>query len=70
MHGFKYTQMPRNNAICAIMDLGEDIFDYHMVYVALSRMKSFQGLYIKKFHRGAIRVNPEGIGVFSESKLL
>lgn len=42
---------------CAIIDLGKDIFDYHMVYVALSRIRSFESLYLKNFQKSSIRVS-------------
>ena len=42
---------------CALIDLGENIFDYHMVYVALSRVRSYDSLYLKSFYKNSIRIN-------------
>ena len=41
---------------CAVLDLA-DCFCNHMVYVALSRVKSFDGLYLKSFNSKKISVN-------------
>ena len=42
----------------ADMDLGNSIFEYGQVYVALSRVKSLDGLYLSAFHYQKIRANP------------
>ena len=42
----------------ADMDLGNSIFEYGQVYVALSRVKSLEGLYLSAFHAQKIRANP------------
>lgn len=42
----------------AIIDIGNNIFTYGQTYVALSRLKSFDGLSIKNFSPEKIKVNP------------
>jgi hypothetical protein len=43
----------------AEVDLGSRIFANGQAYVALSRVRSLNGLYIRSLTRGAIRVSPE-----------
>lgn len=42
----------------AEMDIGTDIFEYGQAYVALSRVKTIDGLYLRSFHPQKIRANP------------
>jgi hypothetical protein len=42
----------------AEMDIGQSIFEYGQTYVALSRIKSLDGLYLSAFHAHKIRANP------------
>jgi ATP-dependent DNA helicase PIF1 len=42
---------------CAIIDIGNSIFENHMSYVALSRVKSLNGLYLKAFNPYKIKVD-------------
>ena len=42
---------------CAIMDIGNSIFENSMSYVALSRVKSLSGLYLKAYSPYKIQVN-------------
>jgi ATP-dependent DNA helicase PIF1 len=44
---------------CAVMDIGNSIFENSMSYVALSRVKSLSGLYLKAFSPYKIRVDPK-----------
>ena len=40
------------------MDIGQSIFEYGQTYVALSRIKSLEGLYLSAFHAHKIKANP------------
>lgn len=42
----------------AEMDLGNSIFEYGQIYVALSRIESLDGLYLSAFHAHKIKANP------------
>jgi ATP-dependent DNA helicase PIF1 len=42
----------------AIIDIGSNIFAYGQTYVALSRLKSLEGLYLTSFDYSKIRCNP------------
>lgn len=42
----------------AEMDLGESVFEYGQTYVALSRIKSLEGLYLSAFQPRRIKANP------------
>lgn len=42
----------------ADMDLGKSVFEYGQSYVALSRIKSLNGLYLSEFHPHRIKANP------------
>ena len=43
----------------AEMDIGQSIFEYGQTYVALSRIKSLEGLYLSEFHPYKIKANPK-----------
>lgn len=43
----------------AEMDIGQSIFEYGQTYVALSRIKSLNGLYLSEFHPYKIKANPK-----------
>lgn len=45
----------------AEMDIGRSIFEYGQIYVALSRVKSLDGLYLLGFHPTKVRANPKVI---------
>ena len=42
----------------AQMDVGTSIFEYGQTYVAMSRVKSLDGLYLSDFNPNKIRANP------------
>ena len=43
----------------AIMDIGDSIFEYGQTYVALSRIKKLEGLYLTALNINKIKVNPK-----------
>jgi ATP-dependent DNA helicase PIF1 len=43
----------------ASIDIGKDIFEYGQTYVALSRIKSLDGLYLTEFYPHRIKANPQ-----------
>lgn len=50
---------------CALVDIGSSTFEYGQAYVALSRVRSLEGLYIHEFVSGAVRAHPEVVKRFS-----
>jgi ATP-dependent exoDNAse (exonuclease V) alpha subunit len=44
---------------CALIDIGPNTFEYGQAYVALSRVKSLDSLYIWELDPSAFRVNPK-----------
>jgi ATP-dependent DNA helicase PIF1 len=48
------------------MNLGGSVFAEHQTYVALSRVKSLEGVYLSAFHPQRIRVNPTVVQFYQQ----
>jgi ATP-dependent DNA helicase PIF1 len=48
----------------AEIDIGSSIFEYGQTYVALSRIKSLNGLYLSDFNPNKIKPNPKVINFY------
>ena len=55
---------------CAEIDIGRHVFTYGQSYVALSRLKSLDGLYLKQFSKENIQVHPKVFSFYEELKSL
>lgn len=49
----------------AEMDIGQSIFEYGQSYVALSRIKTLDGLYLSAFHADKIKANPKVVAFYN-----
>ena len=52
----------------AEMDLGSQVFEYGQAYVALSRVKSLEGLFLTNFNPNKIKANPKVIAFYKLMK--
>lgn len=50
----------------ALIDIGSSIFEYGQTYVALSRVKSLDGLYLTKVNVKKIRAHPEVVNFYKQ----
>ena len=54
---------------CLVTSLHKDeIFEYSMAYVALSRVKTVEGLFLDKFSRSSIRSHPKALEFYQNLK--
>ena len=49
---------------CAMVDIGENVFEYGQAYVALSRVRSLDSLYIWSLNMQAIRTHPQVVDFY------
>jgi hypothetical protein len=49
---------------CAAIDIGQTVFEYGQTYVALSRVRSLEGLYLLNFNASKIRANPKVVAFY------
>jgi ATP-dependent DNA helicase PIF1 len=49
---------------CAILDIGENIFEFNQIYVALSRIRTLQGVYLLAFDPESIRAHPDALDFY------
>ena len=52
------------------MDIGTSIFEYGQIYVALSRIRSLDGLYLINFNPSKIRANPKVIAFYEQLPIM
>jgi ATP-dependent DNA helicase PIF1 len=52
----------------AIIDAGDNIFEYGQTYVALSRVKTLEGLHLHQFNYNKITTNPKVIEYYEQYK--
>jgi ATP-dependent DNA helicase PIF1 len=50
----------------AEIDVGHSVFEYGQTYVALSRIKTLDGLYLSSFHPSKIKANPKVIVFYND----
>jgi ATP-dependent DNA helicase PIF1 len=51
---------------CALIDIGSSVFEYGQAYVALSRVKSLDSLYVKSLDQRVIKAHPKVIKFYQE----
>lgn len=49
---------------CAAIDIGQTVFEYGQTYVALSRVRTLDGLYLLNFNASKIRANPKVVAFY------
>tara|TARA_Y100000816_G_C26100900_1_gene583377 strand:- start:274 stop:1608 length:1335 start_codon:yes stop_codon:yes gene_type:complete len=52
----------------ALIDIGSNIFEYGQTYVALSRVKSLEGLYLTKVNPSKIKAHPRVVEFYKQFK--
>jgi ATP-dependent DNA helicase PIF1 len=51
---------------CALIDIGQSCFEYGQAYVALSRVRSLEGLWIHDFDTRSIRAHPDVVQFYEK----
>ena len=51
---------------CALIDIGENVFEFNQIYVALSRIKTLEGIYLTAFDPDSIRAHPDALEFYAE----
>jgi ATP-dependent DNA helicase PIF1 len=51
---------------CALIDIGSSVFEYGQAYVALSRVKSLDSLYVKSLDQRVIKAHPKVIKFYEQ----
>lgn len=54
----------------ALMDLGKNIFEYGQIYVALSRIRSLEGVFLTSFDPDKVKANPVVVEFYKNIKEL
>jgi ATP-dependent DNA helicase PIF1 len=54
---------------CALIDIGKSCFEYGQAYVALSRVRSLEGLWIHDFDPRAIRAHPDVVRFYEGGRV-
>jgi ATP-dependent DNA helicase PIF1 len=49
---------------CALIDIGDRIFEYGQAYVALSRVTALDSLYVHDFDSGALQAHPRVLAFY------
>lgn len=54
---------------CALVDIGQSCFEYGQAYVALSRVRSLEGLWIHDFDPRTIRAHPDVVQFYERGRV-
>ena len=72
MNRYKFDLTHKENSQSSLekaeIDLGNGIFEYGQIYVALSRIMDLEGLYLTAFNSSKIKSHPKVIEFYSKIK--